>query len=147
MSAQRTMEVILLQDIKGLGRKNEIKKVSDGYAKNFLIPRGLVKVADKKNREEKSKVDAKQDDVLEKKKELAKQLEADVLDFSLNTGEDGQVYGSVTCNDIEQSLRHRNIDHKEVVCAPFKELGEHKATVKLGDGVEAKLNIKITAEK
>ncbi|MDP3881008.1 MAG: 50S ribosomal protein L9 [bacterium] len=141
------MEVILLQDIKGLGRKNEIKKVSDGYARNFLIPKGLVKAADTKNREEKSKIDKEQEKELEQKKEIAKQLEAESFHFSLNAGKDGQIFGSVSKRDIEESLRHRNIAFVSVdLPKPIKGTGEHTVDVNLGEGIHAKVNVSITTE-
>ena len=141
------IKVILLDDVKGTGRRGELKEVSAGFARNFLIKKGLAKVADtpalsKKQEEEKKRASKK-----EKTKELIKKLEVETIRFSLTSGKDGSIYGAVTKKDIEQSLKHRNIDYQSVILdKPLKTLGKHQAEARFKEGLRAKLSIEIKAE-
>ncbi|MEZ4156534.1 MAG: 50S ribosomal protein L9 [Candidatus Paceibacterota bacterium] len=141
------MKVIFLTDVKGQGRKGEMKEIKSGFARNYLIPRGLAKEANEENQKQQKIEEQAHESELDKKKAVAKTLEADTLHFSLNAGKSGELFGSVSKKDIEESLRHRNVNFKSVTLdKPLKEVGIHQATVSLGEGVTAKLSIKIEAE-
>ncbi len=146
------MEVILLQDIKGLGSKFEVKNIKDGYARNFLIPRGLAKIATKQNLKE---LETQKETLLKKEKEMKDKLEALVKDlsgqefkFTLKTGEKDEVFGSVTKEDIKKRIEgsfkdtDNNLEIK--LGQPIKKLGGHQVEINLGKGV--KTTIKVVVE-
>ena len=137
------MKVIFLKDVKGAGRSGEIKEVADGYAKNFLFPRKLAELATAeaiKEIEQKSERQKKEELALkEKVSELEK---SDALEFELKTGEKGEVYGSVTREDIERKLEERGFKNIEArVVRPIKELGEHEIEISAGRGITGKIKI------
>lgn len=148
------MKIILLQDIKGLARKFDIKNVKDGYARNFLIPQGLAKIATDKTVKElefKKAVWQKEEQEIKNKLEiLAKELAAQEFKFTLKTGKKGEVFGSVSKEDIK-TLMATNIntkyheylkDIKINLERPIKTLGEHQVEIDLEKGV--KINIKVS---
>ncbi|MBI4033933.1 MAG: 50S ribosomal protein L9 [Candidatus Brennerbacteria bacterium] len=140
------MKVILLQDIRGVGKKHDVKDVSLGYARNFLLPKSLAEVAtppafkklmDMKavEQEEKKKLAA----VLEEKAREIKKL---TLNFELKTGGKGEVFGSVTAKDIEEALADKGISGvKTELSRPIKELGEKEVEVGLGEGIKTKVKV------
>lgn len=142
------MRVILLQDIKGFGRKFEVKEAKDGYARNFLLPRKLAMVATeaelkKLNREKKIAVEKRQQ-LISKLKEEARRIEDLTLEFKLKTGEKGEVFGSISERDIESALKERGFgDVRTNLKQPLKSLGENKLEVNLGEGIKAGLKILI----
>lgn len=138
------MKVILKEDVRGVGRKHDIKDVSDGYARNFLFPQKLAEAVTKEalKRLEKRKVELAKDEMRLMK--LARELNDRHLEFTLKTGEDGSVYGSVTKEMILSAIRGHfmtkdrveiNLEH------PIKKIGEHMVPVNLKKGIEAKLKI------
>lgn len=139
------MLVIFLHDIKGGGRKNDVKNVSDGYARNFLIPKGLARIADiqsVKELEIKKSVSAKNAEaVRDRLEEFGEKLKARRMIFFVNVGRKGEVFGSVTAKDIEEkieelALNKKDLDDIEVVLErPIETLGEHAISVHLGHGV------------
>ncbi|MFA5084452.1 MAG: 50S ribosomal protein L9, partial [Candidatus Paceibacterota bacterium] len=110
------MKVILSEDIKGLGKKFEVKEVKDGYAKNFLIPKNLVKPANEANLEiiarQKAVWEQKEKEILEHLEKIAGELKSAVLDFSLKVGESGQAFGSVNAAEIIKALNGLDIFKK-----------------------------------
>ena len=138
------MKVILLADVKGQGKKNDVIEVSDGYAKNFLIPRKLAKAADAQSLNDvKVREEARLYRIETEKKEareLAKRLETLVVKIPATSGADGRLYGSITAKDIAERLE---ADHKIVIDKRRLVLNENiKAYGKYE--VEAKLYTEIT---
>lgn len=133
------MKVVLLADVKGQGKKNDVIEVSDGYAKNFLIARKLAKVADAQALNDvKIKEEARLYRIeVEKKeaRELAKKLESIQVKIPASCGADNKLYGSVTSKDIADRLRadHKiDIDKRKIVMNdPIKSYGTYKVEVKL----------------
>ena len=133
------MKVILLADVKGQGKKNDVIEVSDGYAKNFLIARKLAKVADAQALNDvKIKEEARLYRIeVEKKeaRELAAKLETIQVKIPASCGADSKLYGSVTTKDIAEHLRadHKiEIDKRKIVMSdPIKSFGAYKVEVKL----------------
>ncbi len=150
------MKIILLEDIKGLGKKFEVKEVKDGYAKNFLIPKNLAKTANEANlkiiSQQKSAWERKEKEALEHLEKIADQLKNAVLDFSLKVGESGQVFGSVNAAEIIKTLKGLDIFEKyseeiknseAILEKPIKELGEYLVEINLGKGIKSKIKIKV----
>ncbi len=145
------MKIILLQDVKSLGKKGALVEVSDGYAKNFILPKKLGLEATSKNMNElklqkanDEKVAAK---ILEEAKEFAKLLEAKQVVLSLKAGEGGKTFGSVSSKEIAaEALKQHNleIDKKKIqLPEQLKSIGSYEVPVKLHPQVTAKLKVKI----
>lgn len=145
------MKVVLNQDIKGLGKKLQIVEVSEGYARNFLLPKKLASVADGKNiNEAKGKIDSQkfkkktETEEANKNKEI---LEKGFIEFRHKVGEGSRLYGSVTEKDIAQAIKDKfNIDvnkKKITIKDQIKSLGTYSVNVKLYEGVIAKLKINV----
>lgn len=153
------MKVILSEDIKGLGKKFEVKEVKDGYAKNFLIPKNLVKPANEANLEiiarQKAVWEQKEKEILEHLEKIAGELKSAVLDFSLKVGESGQAFGSVNAAEIIKALNGLDIFKKyseeiknfEVMLEkPIKELGERLVEINLGKGIKSKIKVIVRSQ-
>ncbi len=147
------MEVILQQDVKSLGKKGDTVKVAEGYARNFLFPRGLAVEATKgtlkKLQQEKmaKAQKAKREEV--EAQELAEKVGSVPLVIKAKTGEAGKLFGSVTSNDIVAALKKKGIavDKRKVQLAePIKSLGTYTVPVKLLAGVVAELTVEIQGE-
>jgi len=145
------MKVILLQDIKGVGKKGELLNASDGHARNYLIPRKLAVEATKSNMNElelkqKSEENKRQQELLDGQ-ELASKLEDKVVKISVKTGENGKLFGSVTNKEISEALRQQyglNIDKKKIVLSEaIKSVGEKKLEIKIHPKVTARLTVEI----
>ena len=148
------MKVILLGDIKGVGKKDQVIEASDGYARNFLFPK---KLAVEANNENMSKLKSKQEsnkfrkDTKKKEaEELAKKLTGIMLKIKVRAGENGKIFGGVTSKEISEGLKKDykiEIDKKKItIKETIKNLGRYTADIKFGDGVNAELTINITAE-
>lgn len=143
------MKVVLLQDIKGLGRKLDIREVSDGYARNFLLPKGLVKLADGGTVTEvgklKEKMSEKEKAILKEMEGVARTIENSPIVFKLKVDDKGHAFGSVNKEAILKSLRDKKLVTKEraevIMDHPLKEMGEHAVTVRLMKKIEAKLRV------
>jgi len=141
------MKVILLQNVKNLGQKGELKNVADGYGRNFLIARKLAIPADASHIKQKQAHDKKKNEEVLTKKAEAKEYEKYVLEFSLKTGEHGETFGSVSKKDIEEALKSKNIPYESVeLDKSIKGSGKHEVILSLGDGVKAKITAEIKAE-
>ena len=148
------MKVILKADVKKVGKKGEMVEVSDGYARNFLIARGLAVPSTERSREilaeqkEAEKVlDAKR---TEEAKELAAKLEKMMLTFTVNTGVDGKVFGSVSTKQIAQQLARQGVEvdkRKFLDTAPVASLGVTKVRVELYKGVIGTLNVQLKGKE
>jgi len=141
------MKVLLLQDIRGIGRKFEIKEVADGYARNFLFPKKLAAIADEKNQTMKVKHDATQAVALGELKAAIAMLAKEPFEFSVKAGKDGSVFGSVSRKDIEERLHAKGFKKAEAMLDhPIKATGEHQVEVNFGQGIHGKAKIKIVGE-
>lgn len=148
------MKVILLDNIKGVGKKDEIINASDGYARNYLFPKKLALEA---NNENMSKLKARQDsnqfkkDVQKKEAEaLATKLKGIMLKIKVKAGENGKIFGGVTSKEISENLKEQykiEIDKKKIeVKETIKNIGRFTINIKLYEGVNAKLTVNIIAE-
>lgn len=148
------MKLILKADVKGLGKKESMVDVSDGYARNFLIPRGLaveasssnINVMNTKKEAEKNKKDKE----LQQAKDLAEKLKSIGVVFKTKAGESGKLFGSITSKDVADKLLkdHKlDIDKKKISMPDaLKALGTYEAEIKLYPGVSGKLSIKVEQE-
>jgi len=145
------MKVILKEDVKGLGTKESLVNVSDGYARNYLIPKGLAVEATSANmnvmKSKKEAEKAKKDRELAQAKELAEKLKDVVVVIKAKAGENGKLFGSITGKDISdyRKKNHKfDIDKKKIALPDsIKALGTYEAEVKLYSGVSTKLTVKI----
>lgn len=145
------MKVILKQDVKNIGKKDEIHEVSDGYARNFLFPRGLAAVADAGAMNvARTKSEAKAHHEAEARAEaeaLAAKVKDKVVTVKVKGGASGKLYGKVTSKDVAEALSKligAEIDKKKVdLPSGIKEFGSYAAAVKLYAGVSAGFKVKV----
>jgi len=147
------MQVILLQDIKNLGKKYEIKEVKNGFARNFLIPRGLARLATENALEwlEAQKVaeDKEAKEELKKVQEAASAIEGQEVIIPVKLGEEGQLFESITAQKIAENLKKAglNIEKNQIgLAGPIKELGEFPVKIKFRHNLEAEIKV-IVVEK
>ena len=149
------MRVILLADVKGQGKKDQIVDVSDGYARNFLFPKKLAIPADSKAvNDVKNKEASKQHKIdveIADAKALAKKLEDIVVVFEYAAGPDKKLYGSVTTKDIAEALEKQHgivIDKKKITLpVPIKSFGRFSADAHLYTGVNGKIAVEVTSKQ
>ncbi len=146
------MKVVLLQDVKGTGKKGELANVSDGYARNFLLPRKLAKEADAqalnelKNAEQSKqhKIDVETAEAKENKK----RLDDKIIEMKAKAGKGGKLFGSVTSKEVAAELQRIfgiSVDKRKVVLeSDIKSFGTYHAEVKLYTGISANIKVKVT---
>ena len=145
------MKVILLCDVKGHGKKDQIVEVSDGYARNFLFPQKKAVAADAKATSElKSKEEAKQYRISEDRKvaqALADKLKDTEIDIKMDHGADGRLYGSVTAKDIAAELSKKvsaEIDKRKIIIKePIKAYGKYSIEIKILADISAKFIVNV----
>lgn len=148
------MKVILLQDVKSLGKKGEIVNVSDGYARNFVLPKGLGVEADAKNMNDLKLQKANEQKVaqeqLEAAQELAKVLETKQVVLKIRSGEGGKTFGSVSSKEIAAEAKKQcdlDLDKKKIqLPEPIKALGAYEVGIKLHPKVTGTLKVKVIEE-
>lgn len=147
------MKVIFLQDVKGQGKKGQVKEVSDGYASNFLLPKGLVRPATEGNMKVLENQAAAEDRRKQEEKEeaqaLAKKLEATTIELKAKAGEGGRLFGAITSKQIGEALSKQGlkIDKRKIeLDEPIRHLGVTQMTVKLHPEVKATLKVQVTEE-
>ena len=146
------MEVVLLEDVKALGKKGQIVKVNDGYARNFVLPKKLGVEATPKNLNDLKLQNANKEklaqEALDAAKELAAKLEAGKVVLSIKTGEGGKAFGSVSSKEIATEVKNQmgyEIDKKKIQLKDaIKTLGTHTVPVKLHAKVTAELKVVVT---
>lgn len=145
------MKVILLEDVKTLGKKGDIVTVSDGYARNMILPKKLGLEATNKNlndlklkKQNEEKIAQEQ---LEAAKALAAEIESGKVELSIKTGEGGRTFGSVSSKEIAEAVKGQmklDVDKKKIqVKEPIKTLGVHLVSVKLHPKVTAELKVHV----
>ena len=145
------MEVVLLEDVKALGKKGQIVKVNDGYARNFILPKKLGIVATSKNLNDLKLQKANADKIAAEQLQAAKDLAADLAEksitLSIKAGEGGKAFGSVSSKEITKAIQDQlgmEIDKKKLVLPePLKTFGTHEVPIKLHRDVTGKLAVKV----
>jgi len=151
---QTIMEIILIQDVDNLGGKNELVKVKNGYARNFLIPRGMAIEASPSNRkqlgERLKQVKKKEDKMLAEINSVIAKLKEAPLKIGAKTGTSGKIFGSVTSLQLSRAIRDQKgyeIDRKKItIIGEVKELGTHKASVDFGNGQSTEVEFEVVGE-
>ncbi len=148
------MKVILLEDIKGVGRKDEIINASDGYARNYLFPKKLAAEANAQNL---AKLNNKKEAAIYRKdmekknaEELAKKIKGIMLKIKVKAGENGKIFGGVTSREISDNLKAQygfDVDKKKIELKDtIKTLGEFNVNIKLFEGVVTTLKVQVISE-
>ncbi len=145
------MEVILLQDVKALGKKGEIVKVNDGYARNFILPKKLGIEASKKNlsdlKKQREDEERERQEILKEAQILGEQIKKIGVTLKIKTGENGKVFGSVSSKEIATVLLEQHqleIDKKKInISDQIKSTGEYEVSVKLHPQVTVLLKVKV----
>ena len=147
------MKVILLQDVKGQGKKGEVVDVNEGYARNFLVKKGLAEIATASKLNDismkKSAADFHKAEEVKATKELAQTLSGKQFTVKIKAGSSGKVFGSVTAGNISDALAQAGYDidkRKIVVPQPIKSLGLYDIDLKLMEGITSKIKIEVIAE-
>jgi large subunit ribosomal protein L9 len=145
-----SIEVILKEHVEHLGRRGEVVKVANGYARNYLLPRKLALAVTPENtrliERERAKADAREAEERQEAEALRTRVEALEIAIARRVGEQETLYGSVTSSDLAEALHGRGlpIDRRRIQLAdPLKTLGDHEVTVKLHREVTARLRVKI----
>jgi len=147
------MKVILKEDVKTIGNMGEIVDVADGFARNYLVPKGLAAEANVKNirsmDHEKKIIQEKAKKIRASAQSLSEQIANLTLIIKAKAGEEGKLFGSVTSMDIAEQLKNEGleIDKKKIsLDEPIKRLGTHVVNVKLHSDVSAQLNVQVVEE-
>jgi large subunit ribosomal protein L9 len=147
------MEVILKEDVPNLGKMGETVRVRDGYARNYLLPRNMVVIADKKNlrafEHHKRVLAVQSEKVLRQAQNFCDKLTALNLQIAAKVGEEGRLFGSVTNMDIEKALREKGFDverRKIHLAEPIKTVGDFEVSVRLTADVTAMLKVSVVPE-
>lgn len=147
------MDVILLQDVKTLGKKGQIIKVNDGYARNYILPKKLGVEANNKNMNDLKLQKANETKITKEKLDSAKAIAESLIDkkvvIKVKTGTSGKIFGTVSNKEVALAVRKQlgmEIDKKKIVIAnPIKELGSYTVKIKLHAEVTGKLTVQVTA--
>ena len=145
------MEVILIKDVKGLGREGEVVKVADGYARNYLLPKGLALQATKANlrilKAKRETMETKAEKELAAAEKTARQLERSGITIHRKAGEGGRLFGSVTAKDIAEAVEEAlgiAVDRRRIdLTEPIKAVGSYTVPVKLHSEVSAKIIVEV----
>ena len=145
------MKVILKQDVKGLGKKGELVNASDGYARNFLFPKGLAIEANASamndfNNKEQAKKFHKQEEMKAAEADAAK-LEGKTFKVNARAGANGKLFGSVTSKDIAEQIKkdlNLDVDKRKISVEDIKQFGTYEAEIKVYQGISAKIFVQVT---
>jgi len=147
------MQVILLEDVKGVGKKGQIVNASDGHARNFLFPRKLAAEATKGNLAEleakQKKAEFKLSQEIEAAQNIADKLKDTKVKIPVKVGDSGKMFGSISNKEIAEAIVKElgvTVDKKKIVVQPIKTVGDHSATLKLHPKVSVALNFELVAE-
>lgn len=147
------MQVILLEDVKALGKKGDLVNVSDGYARNFILPKKLGLEATPKNlndlKLQKAAEEKHQKEMLEEAQSFAKKLESVTVQASIKLGKDGRTFGSISTKEISQAIKEQygfDIDKKKLVLKDaIKNAGTYQVQIKLHPKVTGEIKVKVEA--
>ena len=144
------MKVVLLQDVKGQGKKGEIVEVNEGYARNFLIKKGMAEAATASKindiNQKKAAADYHKAEEIKATQALAKEIYGKLFTVKIKAGQNGKVFGSVTAGNISDALQEAgySVDKKKIVLTqPIKILGEYEIDLKLMEGISSKIKINV----
>lgn len=144
------MKVILQKDVKNLGKVGELVNVSNGFARNYLFPRRMALEATEKRVKEfthlKRVAEVKKKKAVAERQDLIKKIQGVTIAIKASAGEADKLFGAVTNHDISNELEKLgfSIDRRDILLEePIKMLGQHKATVRLGDGLDAELSVSV----
>lgn len=147
------MKVILLQDVKNLGKKGEIVEVNDGYARNFIIPKKLGAEASPKNlndlRQQKLSEEKRQAEILHEAENVALSLKDKKIELSIRVGKEGKAFGQISSKEIAEAVKKQlgiEIDKKKLVSDPIKSAGNYKIAVKLHPQVAGEFILEVKEE-
>lgn len=143
------MKVVLQKDVKNVGKVGDVVNVKDGFARNFLFPRRMAVEATEnrvKQWQHLQKVsEAKKKKAVAERKEMLSKLSGITLTFKMVAGESEKLFGTVTAHDISKELETKgfSVDRRDIVVEPIKMLGQHKATVTFGEGLESEITVSV----
>lgn len=147
------MKVLLLKDVYKLGRAGDVKKVADGYGRNYLIPQGLAVLATegalKQVERIRAQAEIRRAQLNSELKGLADQLTGMVLTFTVRAGETGKLYGSITSGDVAQAIQERTryeVRRQQIDMQPIRTLGEHTVRVRLTMDLTPQIKILVVRE-
>ena len=146
------MKVLLIKDVKGLGKAGEIKEAKDGYARNYLIPKGFAKLATpdviREWEKEQARKEAELKAELEKINSIKEKLESEKIVIRHKLGANGQLIGSVTNKEIAEVLKEKgfDIDKKQIEHKTIKAPGLYNIDIKLGHGIHARVELEVEGE-
>ena len=145
------MKLVLLQDVKALGKKGQLVSASDGYARNFLIPKGLAKEANAqamneyKNAENSKKYKTEQEIAAANSAKAT--LDGKTLEIKTKAGKSGKLFGAVTTKDVAANIKQQfslDIDKHKITMNDIKDLGTYTAKIKLYTGITAEINVTVS---
>ena len=148
------MKVILRSDITNVGRQGEIKEVSAGFARNYLVPQGLVMEATPQNlkiwEREKTKLEKQREEIIATANAVAEKLNADEFATKVKIGENGKIFGSITTANIAALLAEKGyeVSKRDILLSDnIKEIGNYEISIRLHPEVVAKVKLAVTSEK
>lgn len=145
------MKVILLQDVKSLGRQGDVKEVAEGYARNFLVPKGLAALATEANlralAQRKQAVQIREQHEEDEARQIAERLQGLKIAIGAKTGESGRLFGSVTSKDIAEAVQKKTrieLDRKKIdLPEGLKQLGQYEVPIRLHRAVTATITVDV----
>ena len=147
------MEVVLKEDIENLGHMGDVVKVKDGYARNYLLPRGLVVLANNRNlkalEHEQRMIAQRRERLTKEAQGISDKLAGVSLEFTAKVGEEGRLFGSVTTMDIEKALKEQGFEverRRIVLDAPIKNIGDYEVPIRLRPEVMPSIKVKVISE-
>ena len=147
------MEVVLKEDIENLGHMGDVVKVKDGYARNYLLPRGLVVLANNRNlkalEHEQRMIAQRRERLTKDAQGISDKLAGVSLEFTAKVGEEGRLFGSVTTMDIEKALKEQGFEverRRIVLDAPIKNVGDYEVPIRLRPEVMPSIKVKVMSE-
>ena len=147
------MDVVLKEDIENLGHMGEVVKVKDGYARNYLLPRGLVVLANKKNlkglEHEQRMIAQRREHLTKEAQGISERLSQVSLEFAVKVGEEGRLFGSVTNMDIEKALKEQGVEverRRIVLEDPIKQVGDYEVPIRLRPEVMPTIKVRVVSE-
>lgn len=148
------MKVIILEDIDNVGKKYEIKDVADGFARNYLLPKKLAKIADRDSlrwvKKQKESLAYKAEEDLKKIQSIATELDGREIEFILKTGKKGELFESINAEKISKKIKEIGFDlnkNQIELKKPINEIGEFPVKINFNQGLEAEIKVIISKEK